>query len=61
MNQTNAKITKLFGVKPVTFIAPFNLMNNGTSEAANQNGMNVITADEKADHPEIDNARKMKY
>jgi peptidoglycan/xylan/chitin deacetylase (PgdA/CDA1 family) len=59
INQANAKMTELLGVKPVTFIAPFNLMNNGTSEAASQNGMTVISADEKADHPRIDDVWKM--
>lgn len=57
MNQTNAKIAELFGVKPVTFIAPFNLLNNGTNEAASRNGMAIISADEKADHPAFDSAR----
>ncbi len=59
MRETNAKITELFGAKPVTFIAPFNRVNKGTSEAANQNGMTVISADEKADHPEDDNISRI--
>jgi peptidoglycan/xylan/chitin deacetylase (PgdA/CDA1 family) len=59
LNQSNTKIVELFGVKPVTFIAPFNLLNNATSEAVRRNGMTVISADEKLDHPAVDNAQKI--
>ena len=33
MNQTNNKIQELFGIRPVTFIAPFNRLNTDTGDA----------------------------
>lgn len=54
MSQTNTKILDLFGIKPVTFIPPFNRLSNGTSEAASQNGMVIISADKKQDHIALD-------
>lgn len=54
MNQTNVKIKDLLGVKPVTFIAPFNRVNPGTADAASQNGMAIVSADKEKDYPALD-------
>jgi peptidoglycan/xylan/chitin deacetylase (PgdA/CDA1 family) len=54
INQTNSKVVALFGTKPVTFIPPFNRINDDTANAVDENGMVVISADMKGDHPAID-------
>ena len=57
MNQTNNKIQELFGIRPVTFIAPFNRLNTDTGDAVYRNGMSILTADEKHDSPALVDGR----
>lgn len=57
MNQTDSKVMDMFGVKPVTFIPPFNRLNNDTSVAASRNGLAIISADMKQDRPAIDESQ----
>jgi peptidoglycan/xylan/chitin deacetylase (PgdA/CDA1 family) len=49
MALTNAKIEKLVGVTPLTFITPFNTLNNATSAAMKENGLEIISADNYTD------------
>jgi peptidoglycan/xylan/chitin deacetylase (PgdA/CDA1 family) len=44
IHASSAKISELLGVKPVTFIPPFNALNNDTAYAARDAGIKYISA-----------------
>ena len=44
MNRTSTKLASLYGLRPVTFITPYNTLNHDTVEAAKANGIRFISA-----------------
>ena len=53
MRQTNDRISLTFGVKPVTFIAPYNTFNDDTIDAMKENGLSIISAHFLAGSPKM--------
>jgi peptidoglycan/xylan/chitin deacetylase (PgdA/CDA1 family) len=51
MERTNQKITRLLGVTPSVFIAPYNTINSDTMQAFGENHFQTISANETEDPP----------
>ena len=51
MEKTNKKLSKIFGIKPIIFIPPFDSLNNHTILAMKENNIRFVSSDVDQDDP----------
>lgn len=51
MKETNDRVLRVLGIRPIVFIAPYNSVNQDTFSAARQNNIHHISANMTSDRP----------